>query len=168
MKYTGTLKKPVTRKRMGLLQGEDVYQAEAKRIADETFAKFPELFKAHDVPEGNWLALAVALAQAHVPGFKVVKPPGRTTKWGLAEKAEFRLDVDTIIDSTGWSVVRAIRKVMRTEPWLKVAEPMTIGALEQHYYTADLRFVEVVRSARAWQALPQSERDSYESIGLNN
>lgn len=168
MKYTGTLNKLVTRKRIGLLESEDAYQSEAKRIADETFAKFPELFKAHDVPEGNWPALAVALARAHVPGFKVANPPGRTTKWGLAGKAEFKLDVDTIIDSTGWSVVRAIRKVIRTEPWLKVSELMTIGALEKQYYSADSRFVEVVRKARAWQALPQNERDSYESIGLDN
>lgn len=169
MKYTGKLSKTITKKRIGLLCDEDFYRGEAKRTNDEMFAKFPDLFKAHGIIEGDWFALSLALAKEHVPGFKVVRPAGRPTKWGLAEKAEFRLDVDTIIEKSGLSVVEAIKQVCRLDAWKEMtAEPMSLSALEQHYYKADLRFVEVVKDARAWQALPLSVRARYESIVPGN
>ena len=101
MKYTGSLGKTIAKKRMGLLAEEDDYQAEARLTMDEMFSKLPALFKAHDVIEGNFVALALALAKAHVPGFKVVRPAGRKTEWHSSVKAEFRLDVDAIVLESG-------------------------------------------------------------------
>ena len=63
--YKDKLNKPITRKRMGLLAGEDAYQSEGKRISDEMFAKLPDLFRAHDVPQGNWKALALSHLVIH-------------------------------------------------------------------------------------------------------
>jgi|GEM_PF-2237069 len=162
MKYSGRLSKTIAQRRIGILESEDVYQTEAKRITDEIFSKFPELFVAHGVPDGNWFLLALELAKAHVPGFKVVKPAGRKTEWSIVDKAEFRLDVGTLVDKDSLSVVEAIKLVIRLDAWATKTAPMTVAALEQHYYNADLRFVEIVKNARAWQALPPSVRDSYE------
>ncbi|NML85381.1 hypothetical protein [Polaromonas sp.] len=140
-KYTGSLSKTIAQKRIGLLAGEDAYRAEAQRTTDEMFAKLPDLFKAHQVPEGNWVALTLALAKSHVPGFKVVKPAGRRTEWGIADKAEFRLDVDIVIGDSKLSVVEAIKLVCRLDAWKEKTAPMKISALEQHYYRADMRFI---------------------------
>ena len=171
MKYTGRLSKTIAQKRIGVFSGEDVYLAEAKRTTDEMFSKLPDLFKAHQVAEGNWVALALALAKAHVPGFKVVKPAGRRPEWDISHKAEFRLDVDTIIEKSGLkkiSVVEAIKLVCRRDDWAAKTKTMELSALEKQYYLADLRWVEVVRGARSYNALPECERHSYESIVSTN
>lgn len=170
-KYTGSLGKTIAQKRIGVFAGEDAYLAEAKRTTDEMFSKLPDLFKAHQVTEGDWVALALALAKAHVPGFKVVKPAGRKPEWDISHKAEFRLDVDTIIEKSGskkLSVVEAIKLVCRLDDWKEKTAPMKLPALEQHYYQADLRWVEVVRDARAYNELPERERNLYESIVSTN
>jgi hypothetical protein len=73
MKYTGKLSKTIAQKRLGLLADDDAYLAEAKRTTDEMFAKIPDLFAAHGVPDGNWMWLALELAKSHVPGFKLLR-----------------------------------------------------------------------------------------------
>lgn len=167
MKYKGSLSKTIAQKRIGSLAGEDAYIAEAKRTTDEMFSKLPDLFKAHQVTEGDWVALALALAKAHVPGFKVVRPAGRRTEWGIADKAEFRLEVDAFIDKSKLSVVEAIKLVCRLDAWKEKTAPMKISALEQHYYQADMRFIQVVKDARAWDAHLQAEK-THESIVSTN
>jgi hypothetical protein len=150
MKYTGSLNKAITRKRLGGLAGEDAYKAEAMRITDEMFKKFPALFSVHGVADGDWMGLAMALAKSHVPGFRSRNSPGRKTEWSVSDKAEFRLDVDINIASTSLSVVEAIKHVIRTQAWATKTASTTIGALEQHYYKADMRWVQVVKNARAY------------------
>jgi hypothetical protein len=169
MKYTDKLNKPITRKRSGLLDGEDAYQAEAKRFADEMIAKLPDLFKAHEVPEGNWVALALALAKAHVPGFKVINPAGRKTEWSIADKAEFKVDVDAVVVNAGNNlpITEAIKLACRSKAWIAKTKPMTLTALTKHYYTADLRFVEVVKSARAWQLHLEDEKIRESIVSTN-
>ena len=169
MKYTGTLKKPITRRRIGLLAFEDAYQAEYERVNDEMIAKLPDLFKTHDVPEGNWVALAIALAKTHVPGFKEVNPAGRKTEWDIADKAEFRLDVDIAVMNSGNTlpVTEAIKLACRLDAWASKTKLMTLAAITKHYYTADLRFVEVGKDARAWHAHIQAEK-IHESIVSTN
>lgn len=155
-KYTGSLSKTIARRRIGILAGEDAYTAEAKRIADEMFSKLPDLFQAHGVEEGNWLALSLSLAKSHVPGFKVVEPAGRRPEWDISHKAEFRLDVDTIIEKSGepkLSVVEAIKLTCRLNDWAEKTAPMSLAALEQHYYKADLRWVQVVKDARSYESI---------------
>ena len=169
MKYTGSLSKTIAQKRIGIFAGEDGYIAEAKRTTDEMFSKLPDLFKAHQVTEGDWVALALALAKAHVPGFKVVKPAGRKTEWGIADKAEFRLDVDTIITNTGnvLPVTEAIKLACKLEAWASKTKPMTLAAITKHYYTANLRFVEVVKDARAWDAHVKAEKVRESIVSTN-
>lgn len=156
MKYTGRLSKTIARKRIGILAGEDAYTAEAKRVTDEMFSKLPDLFQAHGVEDGNWVALSLALAKSHVPGFKVVDPAGRRPEWDISHKAEFRLDVDTIIEKSGLpkpSVVEAIKLVCRLDAWAEKTKPMKLTALEKHYYSADMRWVQVARDARAYESI---------------
>jgi hypothetical protein len=153
LKYTGKLNKPIVRKRIGILANEDAYMAEAKRITDEMFAKLPDLFAAHGLQHGDWVALAMELAKAHVPGFQVNKPAGRKTEWDISHKAEFRLDVDAIVANSGLSVVEAIKLTIRSDAWAVKAAPMTIAALEQHYYKADMRWVQIVKDARAYESI---------------
>ena len=119
------------------------------------FAKLPDLFKAHEVPKGNWMALALALAKAHVPGFKVVKRAGRKTEWNISDKAEFRLDVDGIVSESGdlLPVTEAIKLACRLDAWSSKTNPMTLAAVTKHYYNADLRFVEIVKKARAYESI---------------
>lgn len=153
MKYTGTLNKRITRRRIGLLGGDDAVQAESNRINAEMVEKLPALFDAHGIEYGNWVRLALALAREHVPGFAVINPPGRPTEWGLALKAEFRLDVDAIATAKGLTVIEAIKLAIRLDAWAIKTKPMDLRALEKHYYTADLRFVEIVKKARAYESI---------------
>jgi hypothetical protein len=158
MKYTGKLNVLIGQKRIGLLEGPDAYKVEAQRIHEEMLSKLPDLFSVHRVEPNNWPALAFALAREHVPGFKIKRPPGRKTEWGISDKAGFRLDVDTLIANSGNTlpVTEAIKLACRLDEWASKTKPMTLAAITQHYYTADLRFVAVVRDARAWKALPSA------------
>jgi hypothetical protein len=154
MKYDGELKKAVVRKRIGLLADTD---AEAQRITFEVFSKLPALFEAHGVRPGDWMTLAIELAKAHVPGFQVNDPPGAPTKWCITEKAEFRIDVDSVIADKKLSIPEAIKLVIRQPRWADKAEPMTMGALEKQYKTTDMRWVQVVQDARSWEKIVQDK-----------
>ncbi|MDL2336457.1 MAG: hypothetical protein QFE16_01315 [Pseudomonadota bacterium] len=153
MKYAGPLNKPITRKRIGLLADEPTYQAESRRITAEMFSKLPALFAAHGVNEGDWLALSIELAKAHVPGFKVHNPAGRKTEWGVADKAEFHCDVDSKSAELDLSVVESIKQVIRLAAWKDKAKPMTMAALEKHYYEAEPRWIQIVKDARAYESI---------------
>ena len=41
------------------------------KVFEERLAKLPKLFELFKVPKGHWIALAYALACAHVPGFQL-------------------------------------------------------------------------------------------------
>lgn len=150
MKYEGELKKPVVRKRLGLLADT---HAEAERITIEVFSKLPALFEAHRVEPGDWMSLALELAKAHVPGFQVNAPAGRPTKWCVTEKAEFRIDVDSIISDKKLSIPEAIKLAIRQPRWAEQTARMTMGALEKQYKTTDMRWVKVVQDARSWEQM---------------
>lgn len=161
MKYTGNLAKRISQSKLGLLATDEDVQAGERRIMFERLCKLPELFEAHGVKPGlrveDFLALTLALAAVYVPGFKVSATRGRKTEWSVADRASFRLDVDAVIECSGLSVVEAIKRTIRLDAWKKKTKPMTISALEKHYYAADSVWVNVVRDARA-----------YESIALGN
>lgn len=157
MKYTGELSKPIAGRRIGFFDFDAQVQAEAKRITDEQFAKLPALFAAHGVDPGNWAALALALAGAHVPGFKVKAPSGRPTEWSFADDAEFRLDVDAAVQAGAKSVDRAIASVAAADRWSAKAQGMKTTALRQHYYRAKESWIRMVSDARAYQAMGHEE-----------
>ena len=154
MKYTGTLAKPIPRKRMELLVDDATFQAEAHRTIEAMFAKLPDLFKAHGVAEFNYLGLVVAMAKEHVPGFKLVNPAGRPTTWGDYDKAQFRLSVDDMREANpGMPTTQAISRVYRFSSWEAKTQGMKGAALRKHYDAADLRWVQVARDAKAYESI---------------
>ncbi len=147
MKYTGKLSKPITRKLIGLIGEAAAHEAEFQRTTDEMCSKIPDLFDAHGVSVGNWVALVLAMAKEHVPGFKIVKPAGRKTEWSVVDKAEFKVDVDTFINQSNGKkrfVPAAIAATKKLERWAEKTKDMKIAALLQHYYDADSRMVEYI------------------------
>ena len=155
MKYTKELKEPIARKRFGLLAGEKEYRESDEAIAREMLAKLPALAEAHSVQPGNWFALALALAQTYVPGFKVIDRLGRPTEWSDADKAELRIDVDAIRKPTGKTLDASIKAAMKEPRWAD--RTGTPAALRQHYYDADSRWVAIVQDARAYKSMAKDD-----------
>lgn len=154
MKYTDKLAKPIKAKRLGLLATDADFQAEGVRVTAEKFAKLPDLCAAHGVVYGDWLSLALALATEHVRGFKVESPAGRRIEWGEHDKAMFRLDVEDMqCASVGLPLTEAMRRVCRLSQWTDKTTGMKITALSKHFYSADSRWVLLVRDARSLNQL---------------
>ena len=169
MKYTGRLREPITRRAMGLLEDDEAHHVESKRITDEMFAKLPDLFQSHGVPDGDWITLVMEMAKAHVPGFRLINGAGRKTEWSFVDKAEFRLDVDAIVSGLGGAlpITEAIKLACRKEAWADKTKAMTLPAVTRHYYAADMRFVETVKRARLWEIHLEIGK-TYESIVSTN
>lgn len=162
MKYIGKLQARVVERQLGLLASDADFEAESKRQFDEMAAKLPELCSVHGVKYGNWLALVFAMAGEHVPGFKIQQRAGRKPEWNAFNKAEFRIDVDSILYANPKMLIKtALSKVQTFERWKAITKPMTIDALRKHYDLADSREIDIVRKARAWDALPQNEEGQF-------
>ena len=153
MKYEGSLKKGIVRKKLGPLAPDAELKKESERLVNEMFAKLPELFAAHAVSEGNWPALALALAKEHVPGFKFVNPPGRKTEWQDYDKAELKIEVDEVANTTGLSIVESIKLVIRREKWAVRTKETSLAALQQVYYNVDPRWVKLLNDAKAYESI---------------
>lgn len=148
MKYSGRLSEPVVKARLGPLADDSAVQNESTRIAGELVKKMPLLFEAHGIEEGNYAALAMALATAHVPGFKIIQPAGRPEEWTAADKAALRVDIDLLkaekaAEGRAITVRDAIKLVMQSETWKPRAAKaegkdgkLKISSIEQHYYAA--------------------------------
>jgi len=158
MKYTGRLKKPIVRRPFGILASEEYVRAAVKAEVEEMFSKFDDLFVAFALQNDDWFALALALAKAHVPGFKIVAPAGRKTEWSVVDKAELKLDIDAIAGRSEVPITEAIKLACRLEAWAAKTKKMSLAAITKHYYTADPRWVEIVSDARAYRAMNQSSR----------
>ncbi len=161
MKYDGELNRRIPGKQFGLLAGEPEFKSEAVRVVNARFAKFPALFEAHNVPLGDWQRLAYELAVAHVPGFKVSKPVGRSTKWGELDKAELRIDVDATIAATRHKTVgEALRHLQKTdEKWKPMLRGLKQQAMRDYYYGADQRWVSMVTDSRSLHELQSTETE---------
>jgi hypothetical protein len=152
VKYKGRLSKPIVRRRVGPLASDEQRAAAVNAQVDELLSKLPLLADAHGVRHGDWFALAVSLARAHVPGFKIVEPAGRPTEWSFFDKAEFRLYVDSIRGS-GKTLDASIKYVAKSDKWSSKVAGMTLGALRKHYYSADPRFFAVLADAKAYESM---------------
>jgi hypothetical protein len=153
MKYSGRLAKPVRRKRYQLRLAAALRNDEALLHAsvNEAFEKLPDLFATHEIEQGDWVGLAIKLAFAHVPGFKIVDPPGRPTEWSGFEKAELRYDADALIASRKTlSVTAALQAVKKHERWAAKAAGMKPAALAKHYYAADVSLLPLIEKSRAY------------------
>lgn len=161
MKYEGPLKRRIPGKRFGLLAGDEEYVSDAARIADAQLAKLPALFQAHGVPFGEWHLLALELAIAHVPGFKVSKPVGRNTKWSELDKAELRIDVDATIAATRHKTVgEALRHLQKTnEKWKPFLNGLGAHVMKEYYQDADPRWVLMALKSRALHELEGRESE---------
>lgn len=158
MKYAGELNKPIARKKIGLLASDDAIQSEAARIVTAKWDKLPALFAAHGIQDGDFLGLAFALAGESVPGFRVVDPAGRPTEWMDYDKAEFKLAVDDMrVTNPKLSISEAIRRVQRLSKWAGKTKGMKVTALSKHYYSADDRYVQMMRDANSYRELLAQE-----------
>lgn len=164
-KYSGQLITQFPPSKLGPLATEEAIKAEEAQRLLAKFKKMDLLFDAHRVRPHDWMGLCFALAEAHVPGFRVARRPvGAPTEWTALRRAELYLDVE----KTGLPVSAACRGLINYEPW-KSLIPKARGAarLRDEYYKADQRMVKVLRSARAYDALvpdsaPLAEKQSRE------
>ena len=67
-----------------------------QELTDKLIAKIPILFRHFfEIEEGNYPALAVALAARHVPGFSIAKGrPGAKTAWQPFDVALLRFHIE--------------------------------------------------------------------------
>ncbi len=98
--YTGELLKPIPKRGPGLIASvsEERWQAALNdAVLDQmvvTLRKLSLLAEAHHVKPGDWLGLTLALARAHVPGFKVVGKGGRPLVWDTFTTARYHQAVN--------------------------------------------------------------------------
>ena len=166
MKYTGDLSKPIVRARLVPLATDAEIGQESGRLASALADKMPLLFAAYGIEVGNYAALAMALATAHVPGFNVIAPAGRSKEWTGYDKAAFKLDIDEAkakaqAKGKPISLAVAIKLVMQLDEWKPRAEKaraskgeVKISSLEQHYYAAG----QPTDAARAWLHIAESAK----------
>lgn len=135
--------RPIVRQRIGGFTADKELrnariQAAHERDLDAMLAKLPALAAAHGVPVGNWLQLVLALAQEHVPGFRLVGRAGRPISWSQFERFRFHEDVDQLRQSNPkLTVTEAIRRGARLPAWSTKTKGMKIEALKQHYYKVE-------------------------------
>lgn len=155
-KYTGDLAKAIPRPALGLLMPPEQIATTLKEFKREKYRRMVQLFDAYEIAHGNWEQLCFSLAEAHVPGLRVGVKPGKKTKWDDTLRAELVLAVE----QTGIeNITSAIEKLAAIEPWKSLVSH-TKGAetLRGEYNRRDPRWVELVRKARAYDALSGEER----------
>ncbi|MBS0368052.1 MAG: hypothetical protein JSS57_02510 [Proteobacteria bacterium] len=157
-RYKGDLAKPVEPPTIGpLMSGEEI-SGVAQAMVDEQYRRMVLLFDAHSVKPGDWEALCFALAKTHVPGFKVARGrAGRPQKWHDYDRAMLVLAVE----ETGLGVREAVQELAQQEPW-KSMSSTTRGAetLRDECTRADKRWVAVAQAAKAFDALPDEEKEA--------
>ncbi|NCT97024.1 MAG: hypothetical protein GXD23_06605 [Comamonadaceae bacterium] len=142
-RYSGVLSTPIAEKPSdysggtGLLPGKEQFERAKQLQWDRRFAKLPALFEAYGLAYGDWMALSLALAVEHVPGFRVVNEAGRPSIDELM-LAEFALAVDLVRGRTSMKVDAALREVSQQDAWNKRLAAARLAknpnALRSHYY----------------------------------
>jgi hypothetical protein len=109
------------------------------------------LFVHYGIQDGDYPALAMALAQQHVPGFAIAKgSSGAKTKWDAFETALLRVHIDVIQTERNKRFAEAARIAARSERWAsKVRKDSTnLGeTLRRRAETADRELVTAYLSA---------------------
>ena len=166
-KYQGILAKP---RRYdpgpGLLASDEQRAAWIASYKAEHLKLWRALFEAHGVAWGDESELLWRLAETHVDGFKMQGRSGPKVLWDEVTKAKLRIAVEEYRAqrTRPTSVAQACSVLAKREPWAtmlrKGGKPGE--ALRGHYNTASLVWVELVRQARAWDALPAHEKDGHD------
>lgn len=155
--YKGDLLKPIRPSSLGLLSTSDDELDEQQRIEAERTRRMGLLFDAHGIRAGDWSRLCFALAEAHLPGFRIAKArSGRPAKWDDFDRA---LLFCTVMES-GLPLKRATEKLVHEEPWKSKCKG-TRGAktLYDEYTRADPRMIALMKSAKAFDDLPEEEKE---------
>lgn len=162
MKYTGTLVSPIVERMPdgGLLAGDAEFAKEAARVKVAQLEKLPALFEAHGVEVGDYQSLALALAETHVAGFKVVERAGAKVKWQVYELTQFKIAVDDLVASgEASSVTHAIDRVRRRPEWSGIIKKSaTPSALRKQYDRADPMWVQMLRDALRYRETLESHK----------
>src|SRR5262249_15050336 len=123
--YRGDLARPirpVTAEdsiKLMLVAGQNgIAQSFAELKANRLNVKVPLLFRHYGIKEGDWRALALALAVRHVPGFAQAKNrSGPKRLWTPYERALLRLEIDTVRDERRCSFDDAVAVVLGRGHW---------------------------------------------------
>lgn len=155
--YSGDLAKPIEPPSIGLLMSDNQISDIGRALFQEEARRMALLFDAHNIRHGDWMALCFSLAKAHVPGFKIAKGrAGAPKKWQAYDRAMLVLAVE----ETGLDVTAATKILARQEPWKSMASHSRGAAsLRDEYHRADRRMVVMAQAARAFDALPEEEKE---------
>jgi hypothetical protein len=140
MKYIGPLATPITRAPSAWFDAIfERSDAESEGLIIEEKLKL--LFAHYQLQVGDWSGLAMALAQAHVPGFKVIKKAGRPPEWTPEIRLSFDYDVLAYMRDMGKQVtlVQAIEEVAKVPRWSVLLKGKKIDALLVQFHKSEKR-----------------------------
>lgn len=159
--YPKELQRKIRRPRLGPLASDDAWNEAFKKIHQEEAKRMAVLFQHHDVQSGNWMALCYALARTHITGFQIADGfDGPREKWTDTVRAELVIAVE----NTGLgNVVKATQLLAKKEPWLgMIGKENGASRLRDEYNRADKRWVQVLKDAQAYEALPPETKANLE------
>lgn len=153
-KFSGALNEPIVRTDRLVLglqvygkpesEREEIFKAEADRIAREKGEKLLLLFEHYGIPKAAaclpvaYIYLAFHLALDCVPGMRVVEGPrrkrGAPGRWKGVDGAILILDVKEIIAERQNGIADAIRILLLRKP--ELAKEFDAPTLETRYYEA--------------------------------
>ncbi len=154
MKYTGKLgKRRPYKAPPGSLASPDVIGKHHADEANERGDLMLELFRYYGVTLGDWVDLAMRLAEEHVPAFQREQArDGPKPVWDFQSRALLRIRVDEYVAVSGRSLNAAYAHLARQKPWKEMFGPNTKKralALKAQYLKADPAWVQIVRDAAA-------------------
>jgi hypothetical protein len=157
MKYPGKLGKPRPYQPVpGLLADDQARKAWATAEVREQMEVARALFDYYGHDYGDWMRLAWAMIEDHVPAIRRAAKSGRRSKWGMIERAELAILIDNMIDKNpSLKPSDAAATLCRKEPWrsLLSAEKNPADALRKQYGKADRRWVNITRELALYREL---------------
>ena len=122
--YKGKLAKPMAAlPRFGPLAQESTIKQALDMHSAEYADRMTLLFDHYEIPHGNFVALASALARDHVPGLQTMKDrPGAKIKWEPLDVARLQVALDTLMRDRNCTKAHAARILIKQEPWSSMAK----------------------------------------------
>lgn len=174
-RYAGDLASPIVDRPAGLLASEEAVTARETAMFVEEMRRLELLRKHYKIPEGpyEWLALSLALARDHVPGFRRALPPGRKAtsndSLGLIAAYAFICVERLRSDDPRLTIVAAAARLSRTPPWSEGRK--TAEVIRTLYFRGrESRGLKVLRDAMAWDEArgTQSETEAQIASMIRN
>ncbi len=140
-KYTGELAKPLD-PMPGF--GAVPSKTSGDRVSEVYSQQFRRLFDHFGIDCNNpslWVQLSLALAQAHVPGFRHRKKAGAKKQWDVFKLLQLQRDVDAMIEQKGqrsrYGVSWVCAQLKDQEPWKSLTDgkgnPKEVLRRNYHY-----------------------------------